>query len=68
MKEYVIWGVAPDQIEESLLVSEKAKLQNRESAKIAISKLKELGCSKMRIQEIDFSEELIWNASEMLSN
>lgn len=59
--EYVIWGIKPNEKEETLLLTTACgcKITKRENAVLLGNFLeKEKGCTKVRIQEINFNEPL----------
>jgi len=56
MKEFVIWGKENSRAEhEIVLVSGEAGIKSMAQAEKTIEKLKEYGCTDMRVQVIDFS-------------
>ena len=55
--EYIIWGKV-NFSDEQILVSEKANLKNIEQANKAVEKLASLGCYDLRIQRIDFDNQI----------
>ena len=68
IKEYVIWGKAPNATSEDLLVSEKAGINNREWAERVVNSLESKhGCRDCRIQEIDLSVPFTWDARSMVN-
>ena len=67
-KEYLIWGKAPNSTGEELLVSEKAGIDNQAWADRVLASLESKhGCSGCRIQVIDFSVPLAWDARSMVN-
>lgn len=53
MSEYVIWGKAPGAEYETLLVSERAGLKDRDHAeRVAVTLQKDHGCTATRIQKL----------------
>lgn len=64
--EFIVWGVAPGDPNERLLLSEQAKLTSRASAEKAIIKLQQLGCTKCRIQEFRHGDPC-WDVSKMFN-
>ena len=56
-KEFVIWGIRQDGVEEEILLTQVqgVKLHSIEEAEFYLPKLSERGCTGLRIQEIDFS-------------
>lgn len=60
-KEYVLWGIRPNEESESLLITEiegGEKITNLQTAKkIKIFLEKKKGCKDVRIQTIDFSKK-----------
>jgi len=68
MKEYVIWGKSPKSNEETLLVSEKAGLKSMSHAKQTVELLEgKHNCTECRVQVIDLSQPLVWNAGAMVN-
>lgn len=55
--EYIIWGKV-NFSDEQILVSEKANLKNIDQANKAVEKLVSLGCYDLRIQRIDFDNQI----------
>jgi hypothetical protein len=68
MKEYVIWGKAPNSKTEDLLVSEKAGINSQAQADRVLRSLESNhGCTECRIQVIDLSKPLKWDALSLLN-
>ena len=68
MKEYVIWGKAPNSKTEDLLVSERAGINSQAQAESVLRSLESKhGCTECRIQVLDLSEPFNWNAHEMIN-
>ena len=69
MKEYVIWGKSPENPTlENLLVSERAGLTSLAHAKQVLNLLESKhGCFDCRIQTLDLSEPLSWDAANMVN-
>lgn len=69
MKEYVIWGKSnKNTTSEDLLVSERAGIKNLAHAEQIVRLLEaKHGCFECRIQTLDLSEPLTWNAREMVN-
>ena len=68
MKEYVIWGKAPNSKTEDLLVSEKAGINSQAQAESVLRSLESKhGCSDCRIQVIDLSVPFTWDAGSMVN-
>lgn len=53
MKEYALWGVPPGETEETLL---KTEIKSTEALEYWQEFVQEKGCSKVRVQTIDLSE------------
>ena len=68
MKEFVIWGKAPNPKIEDLLVSEKAGINSQAQAESVLRSLESKhGCTECRIQVIDLSKPLKWDALSLLN-
>jgi len=69
-KEYVIWGVPAGQTEETLLLEkvEGELITSRADAE-KYKKVLETkhGCTKTRIQELDLSQEPVWDAKKLIN-
>lgn len=56
-KEYIIWGVPPQQTDETILISGAFKLPSLQAAEAACKDLENIhGCTDVRIQVIDLSK------------
>jgi hypothetical protein len=60
IKEYVIWGIPPGADQESILLCNPGGHAITDSSLLDgyKSKLSELGCNSLRVQEIDFCKPL----------
>jgi hypothetical protein len=68
MKEYIIWGISPNDTSETILVSEKANIKTMQHAKETVQLLtNKHGCKACRVQVIDFSEPLAWDSRAMVN-
>ena len=68
MKEYVIWGKAPNEEAETLLVSEKGNISSMLHAQRVVELLTtKHGCKDCRIQVIDLSQPCTWDAASMVN-
>jgi hypothetical protein len=68
MKEYIIWGIPPNQESETILVSEKANIKTMRQANETVELLtSKHGCKACRVQVIDFSEPFAWNSRAMVN-
>ncbi len=67
-KEYIILGIPPNHASETILVSEQANIKSMRQANETVELLaNKHGCKSCRVQVIDFSEPLIWDAKSMVN-
>ena len=68
MKEYVIWGKAPNSKTEEWLVRERAGINSQAQSESVLRSLESKhGCSDCRIQVIDLSVPFTWDAGSMVN-
>ena len=68
MKEYIIWGISPNDTSETILVSEKANIKTMQHAKETVQLVtNKHGCKACHVQVIDFSEPLAWDSRAMVN-